>query len=67
MVQLDGPERSAWTLPYIITVNDEHPFGMFVSMPKFFEGQRAESSPDALKWYATASTKDIIISAQVRT
>lgn len=63
--QLDAPARSAWTLPYIITVNDEHPFGMYVSYPKIFEGQRDEED-DRLKWYATATTKDVIMSAQVR-
>lgn len=61
--QIDGPARQAWTLPYIVTVNDETPFGMYVSFPRFFEGQR--ESDDRLKWYATTTTKDIIMSAKV--
>lgn len=63
--QFEGPERSAWTLPYIVTVNDDHPFGMYVSYPEAYDGHREED--DRLKWYATATTKDIIFSAQVCT
>ncbi|CAN0304217.1 unnamed protein product [Ascophyllum nodosum] len=59
---LDGPSRSAWTLPYIVTVNEEYPFGMYVSYPKYFAGQT--ESDGRIKWYATSSTKDIILSAK---
>ena len=62
--QIEGPERSAWTLPYIVTVNNEHPFGMYVSYPKAFDGERDEDD-NRLKWYATTTTKDIILSAEV--
>lgn len=62
-IQFDGPQRSAWTLPYIVTVNDDHPFGLYVSYPKAFDGTREDD--DRLKWYATAATKDIIFSAEV--
>ncbi len=62
--QFDVPARSAWTLPYVVTVNDELPFGMYVSHPKFFEGARDESD-GRIKWYANASAKDLIMSAQV--
>ncbi|CAM9212408.1 unnamed protein product, partial [Ectocarpus sp. 12 AP-2014] len=58
---LDGPARAAWTLPYIVSVNDDIPFGMSVAYPKFFEGERSED--DRLEWYATTTTKDIILSA----
>ncbi|CAN0065398.1 unnamed protein product, partial [Ectocarpus sp. 6 AP-2014] len=58
---IDGPARAAWTLPYIVSVNDDHPFGMSVSYPKFFEGERSED--DRLEWYATTTTKDIVLSA----
>ncbi|CAM9159945.1 unnamed protein product [Ectocarpus fasciculatus] len=58
---LDGPSRAAWTLPYIVSVNDDHPFGMSVAYPKFFEGERSED--DRLEWYATTTTKDIVLSA----
>lgn len=61
--QIDGPARAAWTLPYVVTVNDEQPYGMYVSHPSMFEG---ESEDDGrLKWYATASNKDIIMTAKV--
>lgn len=65
VVQFDVPERSAWTLPYIVTVNDDHPFGMYVSYPEAFDGAREDD--DRLKWYAVATTKDIIFSAEVYT
>lgn len=49
-----------------MSVNDELPFGMYVSMPNFFEGDRSEVD-DRLEWYATTTTiKDVIMSAQVR-
>lgn len=63
--QFDGPQRSAWTLPYIVTVNDDFPFGMYVSYPEAYDGPRDEDD-DRLKWYATAAAKDIIFSAEVR-
>ncbi|CAB1099554.1 unnamed protein product [Ectocarpus sp. CCAP 1310/34] len=58
---LNGPARAAWTLPYIVSVNDDLPFGMSVAYPKFFEGERSED--DRLEWYATTTTKDIVLSA----
>ena len=64
MCQIEGPDRSAWTLPYIVTVNNEHPFGMYVSYPKAFDGERDEFD-NRLKWYATTTTKDVILSAEV--
>ncbi|CAN0512188.1 unnamed protein product, partial [Ectocarpus sp. 12 AP-2014] len=27
---IDGPSKAAWTLPYLVTVNNEYPFGMYV-------------------------------------
>lgn len=60
--QIDGPARAAWTLPYIVTVNEEHPFGVIVSYPKQFDGAREDGR---LKWYATTTPKDIILSAEV--
>ncbi len=45
-----------------MTINEEHPFGLFVSYPRFFEGER---QADRLKWYATTNAKDIILSAKV--
>ncbi|CAM9110958.1 unnamed protein product [Scytosiphon promiscuus] len=57
---LDGPQRAAWTLPYIVAVNDDYPFGLSVAFPNFFEG---EEDGDRLKWYATTTTKDIILTA----
>lgn len=62
-VQIDGPSSSVWTLPYLVTVNDEHPFGLYVSYPRFFGGQY--ESDGRLKWYATAANKDLIITAEV--
>eukprot|EP00903_Cladosiphon_okamuranus_P021661 g19915.t1 len=59
---IDGPSKGAWTLPYLVTVNEEYPFGMYVSHPTYFPGQFA--SDGRLKWYATSSNKDLIISAQ---
>lgn len=61
--QIESPARSAWTLPYIVTVNDASPFGLFVSYPKFFNGQFEDDG--RLKWYATSTAKDIIITATV--
>eukprot|EP00903_Cladosiphon_okamuranus_P008293 g7980.t1 len=58
---LDTDSRAAWTLPYIVTINEQHPFGLFVSYPRFFEGQREE---DRLKWYATTTAKDVIMTAE---
>lgn len=46
-----------------MSVNDDHPFGMSVAYPKFFEGERSED--DRLEWYATTTTKDIVLSAVV--
>lgn len=45
-----------------MTINEEHPFGLYVSYPRFFEGERQE---DRLKWYATTTAKDVILSAKV--
>ena len=62
-IQIDGPSSSVWTLPYLVTVNDEYPFGMFVSYPTFFAGQ---SDVDGrLMWYSTSSNKDLIMTAEV--
>ncbi|CBN76107.1 Endo-1,3-beta-glucanase, family GH81 [Ectocarpus siliculosus] len=58
---LDSSSRAAWALPYILTINEEYPFGLYVSYPRFFEGERQD---DRLKWYATTTGKDIILSAQ---
>lgn len=50
-------------LPLIsVTINEEHPFGLYVSYPRFFEGER---QADRLKWYATTTAKDILLSAKV--
>lgn len=46
-----------------MSVNDDYPFGLSVAYPKFFEGERED---DRLRWYATTTTKDIILSAEVR-
>ena len=62
--QIDGPSRIAWTLPYVVTVNNDHPFGMIVSFPKIFPGETDEED-DRLKWYGTTANKDMIISAAV--
>eukprot|EP00752_Nemacystus_decipiens_P007462 g6667.t1 len=58
---LDTTSRAAWTLPYIVTINEQYPFGLYVSYPRFFEGQREE---DRLKWYATTTAKDIVLTAE---
>lgn len=56
-------EQKADVIPRIaVTINEEHPFGLFVSYPRFFEGDREE---DRLKWYATTTAKDILLSAKV--
>lgn len=60
--QIDGPARPAWTLPYIVSVNEEYPFGLSVAFPRQFDGERED---DRLKWYATTTNKDIILSAEV--
>ncbi|CAN0416063.1 unnamed protein product, partial [Ascophyllum nodosum] len=59
---INGPSRIGWTLPYVITVNDMHPFGMIVSFPNFFSGETDEED-DRLKWYGNAVHKDFIMSA----
>ena len=61
--QIDGPSKGAWTLPYLVTVNEEYPFGMYVSHPSYFPGQF--SNDGRLKWYATSSNKDLIMTAKV--
>lgn len=61
--QIDGPSKAAWTLPYLVTVNEEYPFGMYVSHPSYFPGQY--SNDGRLKWYATSSNKDLIMTAEV--
>lgn len=61
--QIDGPSRAAWTLPYIVSVNDESPFGISVSYPNFFPGEK--TTDGRLKWYGTAAHKDLIMSAEV--
>lgn len=45
-----------------MTINEQHPFGLFVSYPRFFEGERDE---DRLKWYATTTAKDVVLTAEV--
>lgn len=61
--QIDGPSRSAWTLPYIVTINEDSPFGMYVSYPRAFDGP---SGPDGrLKWYASTTSMDLIMTASV--
>lgn len=35
---------------------------MYVSYPRFFEGEREE---DRLKWYASTTAKDIVMTAEV--
>lgn len=63
-MQIDGPSRAAWALPYLVSVNDAKPFGMIVSHPSYFGGETTEDG--TLKWYATASNKDLVITAKVR-
>eukprot|EP00752_Nemacystus_decipiens_P012462 g11038.t2 len=59
--EIDGPARQAWTLPYIVSVNDDVPFGLSVAYPRYFPG---EEDGDRLKWYATTVAKDIILTAE---
>lgn len=60
--KIDGEERIAWTLPYVVTVNKDYPFGLSVAYPRQVDGERED---DRLKWYYTAKPKDIILSAEV--
>lgn len=45
-----------------VTINEQHPFGLYVSYPRFFEGERQD---DRLKWYASTTAKDIVMTAGV--
>lgn len=62
--KFDAPSRSAWTLPYIVTINEEHPFGMYVSCPEYYEGGIADD--ERIQWYSNRADKDVILSAMVR-
>ena len=64
LVQFETPSRSAWTLPYIVTINEEYPFGLSVSHPEFYEGSIADDG--RVEWYANRADKDVTLSATVR-
>ncbi|CAM9216242.1 unnamed protein product [Ascophyllum nodosum] len=57
----ETPSRSAWTLPYIVTINEEYPFGLSVSHPEFYEGSIADDG--RVEWYANRADKDVTLSA----
>lgn len=63
-LQLDGPEKMVWTLPYVVLVNDEPPYGLAASHPRFFNGTKADDG--RLNWYSNSAAKDIVLSSTVR-
>lgn len=63
-LQLDAPEKMAWTLPYVVLVNHEPPYGLAASHPRFYDGTKTEDG--RLSWYSNSAVKDIILSFAVR-
>lgn len=55
----------AWTLPYVVSVNKDAPYGLTTSHPRQFEGPT--TTDGRLAWYANSAVKDIVFTCVVRT
>ena len=60
---MDGPEKMAWTLPYVVSVNKDAPYGLTTSHPRQFEGPT--TADGRLSWYANSAAKDIVFTCAV--
>lgn len=54
----------AWTLPYVVSVNEDAPHGLVAGHPRYFEGTKADDG--RLNWYANSAIKDIVLTSAVR-